>query len=64
MTQMAGGGGGHLVCVVMTHCVRKSICHPPLIQCQIDVIKIFGSQEGDQYCLVIFSTFFISILFY
>ena len=23
---MLGGGGGHLVCVIMTHCVRKSIC--------------------------------------
>ena len=26
--------GGHLVCVILTHCVRKSICDSPLIQDQ------------------------------
>ena len=24
------GGRGHAVCVIMTHCVRKSICDSPL----------------------------------
>ena len=24
------GVGGHLVCVIMTHCVRKSVCDSPL----------------------------------
>ena len=30
--EMGGGRWGHLVCVIMTHCVRKSICDSPLIQ--------------------------------
>ena len=32
MTHIAGGAGwGHLVCVIMTHCVRKSICDSSVI---------------------------------
>ena len=23
---VGGGGGGHVICIIMTHCVRKSIC--------------------------------------
>ena len=35
MTQMAGGGDD-LVCVIMTHCVRRSICDSPLTLDKID----------------------------
>ena len=31
MTQIAGGGGGQVLYVIMTQCVRKSICDSPLI---------------------------------
>ena len=30
MTQIAGGGGDHILCVIMTQCVRKSIYDSPL----------------------------------
>ena len=31
MTQIAGGGG-HVLCAIVTQCVRKSICDSPLIK--------------------------------
>ena len=29
--------GDHLVCVIITHCVRKSICDSPLRQAEIQI---------------------------
>ena len=35
-TAMGGGGGGrgggHVLCIIMTQCVRKSICDSPLMK--------------------------------
>ena len=30
-----GGGWGHVICVIMTHCVRKSMGDSPLIKMMI-----------------------------
>ena len=31
MTRIAGGGGGHVISVIVTHCVRKSVCDSHLM---------------------------------
>ena len=35
ITQIAGGGG-HVLCVVMTQCVRRSVCDSPLSSTQMN----------------------------
>ena len=36
-----GGGGTHDICVIITHCVRKSICDSPLTFIQKRYLMLF-----------------------
>ena len=49
MTHMAGGGGSHLVCVIMTHCAQKSICDLPLNKKTL-VVKSVSSESIKRKC--------------
>ena len=54
-------GGGHVICIIMTHCVRKSICDSPLssaifvttlnpFDCLRPILKIFGQFRHTWAC--------------
>ena len=45
-----GGGGGRLVCVIMTHCVRKSICNSPLMKIFISLGCLICTSRNIKTC--------------
>ena len=47
----AGGGEGHLVCIILTHCVRKPICDSSLKQLKTELISNFLSQIETWNCI-------------
>ena len=54
------GWGDHLVCVIITHCVRKSICDSPLRQAEI---QIGGSSLECMFYLTALKSSFLNKIF-
>ena len=49
-------GGGHVICILMTHCVRKSICDSPLTVC----VSFFECAFNSSFVTFEFVTVFVT----